>query len=97
VLAPLAHDSDFRKLLLEAVNGRFSSFFDNTLYYKIAAICHPKFKLNWIPSESERERLKYIVQSKLSSTLESSSHSLSTASHTLTATSPTTGDFSSFN
>jgi len=38
----LAHASDFRKLVLQAVNARFSSFFDNTLY-KITAICHPKF------------------------------------------------------
>jgi len=59
----LAHASNFRKLVLEAVNARFISFFDNTLY-KITAICPPKFKLNWISSESERERLKCIVQSK---------------------------------
>lgn len=91
----LVHASNFRKLVLEAVETRFSAFFDNTLY-KIAAICHPKFKLNWIPIESEREHLKTVLQSKLSSGLESSSHSLLTASRTLTATSPTTEDFLSF-
>ena len=66
----LAEFDEFRMAILERIEARFGKLFDNDDYV-LAAVTHPRFKLNWLSDEAKRvvvkQKLKSLIQSNTSS------------------------------
>ena len=62
--------NEFRTAILERIEARFGKLFDNDDYV-LAAVTHPRFKLNWLSDEAKRVvvklKLKSLIQSNTSS------------------------------
>jgi len=98
--APLTVTQSLVRALLDGINGRFGTVFDDTKA-QLASAVHPKFKLDWVDNQFQKallvEQMKHAVEAeqRRNAAQQDATTSLERESHQdqATAATPTAKDF----